>query len=104
MFNQALLGKWLWRFGTETELLWRRIIAMKYGCDQGGWCSKPVLGTYGVSLWKSIWKDWDSFRRFINFEVGDGSKVIFWHDVWCGVTPLKEVFPDLFSITCNHTA
>ena len=30
-FNQALLGKWLWRYGHETSHLWRRVIAMKYG-------------------------------------------------------------------------
>jgi hypothetical protein len=30
--------------------------------------------------------------------VGDGSKIIFWHDLWCGDTTLKEAFPALFSI------
>ena len=36
-FNQALLGKWLWRYGHETSRLWRRVIAMKYGEGKGGW-------------------------------------------------------------------
>ena len=35
-FNQALLGKWLWRYGHETSHLWRRVIAMKYGEGKGG--------------------------------------------------------------------
>ena len=34
----------------------------------------------------------------LSFEVGLGSKVCFWHDIWCAKQPLKHVFPSLFSI------
>ena len=37
MFNGALLGKWLWRYGHEREALWRRVIHCKYGSEVGGW-------------------------------------------------------------------
>ena len=30
-FNQALLWKWLWRFGHEVTHLWQRVISAKYG-------------------------------------------------------------------------
>ena len=30
-FNSALLGKWFWRYGLETDALWRRVIKSKYG-------------------------------------------------------------------------
>lgn len=33
MLQQALFGKWLWRFGPERDVLWRRVIEVKYGCD-----------------------------------------------------------------------
>ncbi len=33
LFNKALLGKWLWRFGSEESHLWRRVIAAKYGLE-----------------------------------------------------------------------
>ena len=56
---------------------------------------------YGVSLWKTISKGWDSFKRFISFEIGDGSKVSYGHDVWCGDRSLKEMYPDLFAISCS---
>ena len=35
-FNQALLGKWLRRYGHEVTHLWRRVISTKYGEGQGG--------------------------------------------------------------------
>jgi hypothetical protein len=41
---------------------------------------------------------WQNFRRFIKYDVGEGSKIRFWDDVWCGDRALKEEFPGLFSI------
>lgn len=35
-FNEALLGKWLWRLGLERDALWRRVKEVKYGCEWGG--------------------------------------------------------------------
>ena len=32
----------------------------------------------------------------MNFEVNNGSRVLFWYDVWCGDRPYKDQFPDLF--------
>jgi hypothetical protein len=30
--------------------------------------------------------------------VGDGTKISFWHDMWCGDMALKVAFPALFDI------
>jgi hypothetical protein len=38
------------------------------------------------------------FSRFIIYQVRDGTMIRFWHDLWCGDQPLKEYFPELFSI------
>ena len=51
LFNEALLGKWLWRFGMERAAFWRQVIAVKYGCELGSWCTN---GPHGVGLWKNI--------------------------------------------------
>uniref|UniRef100_A0A2N9JAL9 Reverse transcriptase domain-containing protein n=1 Tax=Fagus sylvatica TaxID=28930 RepID=A0A2N9JAL9_FAGSY len=104
IFNKALLGKWLWRFGNEREALWRLVIVAKYGDQHGGWSSGEVLGPNGVSLWKNIRKNWTTFSHFLNFEIGDGATVRFWTDRWCGTTSLKEAYPDLFRITRNKEA
>ena len=91
--------KWLWRYGTERDVLWRRVIEAKYGDGWGGWCTKPVSGTYGVIVWKSIRSGWLAFFNFLWYDVGDGTDVKFWEDVWCGVCSLKEVFPKLYGIS-----
>lgn len=32
---------------------------------------------------------------FLRYDVGDGTKLRFWHDLWQGETLLKERFPNL---------
>jgi hypothetical protein len=47
VFNRALLGKWLYKFGREETQLWRRVIAAKYGLEWGGWMTRNPKGTHG---------------------------------------------------------
>ena len=101
-FNVALLGKWLWRFGQESDALWHQVIEAKYGCDWGGWCFCPFSGPHGVSLWKNIRRGWPSLSRFFLYEIGDGSKVRFWLDRWCGSSPLADCYHDLYRICQNE--
>ena len=72
-FNEALLGKWLWRFGTEREALWRKVVMAKYGSMDGGWMSKVPTGPHGFGLLKFIRVRWDNFCKLLKFEVGDVS-------------------------------
>jgi len=51
-----------------------------------------------VGLWKNIRKGWEIFIGLFRFEVGDGARTKFWHDMWCGYIVLKEAFPVLFGI------
>jgi hypothetical protein len=100
-FNEALLGKWLWRF---EEAFWRQVVIEKYGSLGGGWMSKMPSGLYGIGLWKFIRDGWDKFSRFLKFEVGDGSQIRFWDDVWCLDESLKAAFMELYRITCVRDA
>jgi hypothetical protein len=97
-FNQALLGKWLWRFAHEEGAWWRSVVVAKYGSSRGGWRSCDITEPYGVGLWKYICKGWSIFGRYCRFNPGDGSKISFWEDVWCGENSLKDTFPSLFNI------
>jgi hypothetical protein len=104
LFNHALLGKWLWRFGREDNRLWQRVVAAKYGVEGGGWITKPSRDRHGCGLWKSIMMGWDDFRRYTSFEVGLGSKVLFWHDKWCTELPLKDMYSVIFACSNNKDA
>jgi hypothetical protein len=35
--------------------------------------------------------------RHASFEMGDGSKIKFWDDMWCGEMTLEEAFPNLYN-------
>lgn len=76
MFNKALLGKWIWRFLTEQNSLWRKIIKSKFGdlCwnrdgeergegtrRQVGWWKKVVEGVEGS---EGQWF-WDGIEQLI---------------------------------------
>jgi hypothetical protein len=66
--------------------------------------SKNPRGSHGVGLWKFISAGWDTFFRFVQFQVGDGSRTRFWDDVWCLDVPLKEAFPGLYHLACIKDA
>jgi hypothetical protein len=99
IFNKALLGKWLWRYSKESTSLWRQVIDSKYGGQGRDWCSNRVRSTHGISLWKHIRVGWDVFSNHISYKLGDGSRIRFWHDTWCGDLPLKQQFPILYLLT-----
>ena len=71
-FNQALLGKWLWRYRHEVSHLWRRVISTKYGEGQGSWSTKVCRRTHGCGLWHSINEGWESSSKQFSFVLGDG--------------------------------
>ena len=48
-----------------------------------------------MSLWKTI-SSGSTLSSYIQFEIGDGTRVRFWHDDWCGDNPLSVCFPKLF--------
>ena len=72
-----------------------------------------VWGVIGVTRRQGDPMEWDCGNvqggggmvlHHVHYEVGDGSKVLFWHDVWCGELPLKVLFPELFIIACGKDA
>jgi len=95
--NQSLLMKWLWRYNLETNALWRRFIHDKYGQDDQ-WCSNFVNCPFGVGVWRAIRSFWPLLAGNISFKVGNGRKILFWHDNWLGHGPLKVLLPNFYTI------
>ena len=51
-----------------------------------------------MGLWKGIRMDWDFVGSRISFLVGNGRRVRFWRDRWCGDSLLCVSFPSLFAL------
>ena len=84
------------------ESFWKLIISRKYGEEGGGWISREVREGYGVGFWKEIRKEGVLMFKNVSFTVGDGRRVKFWKDIWCGNIPLCEAFPSLFAFAVSR--
>ena len=71
---------------------------------RGGWRSCETREAYEVGLWKAISKMGHLVTPSFGFVVGDGKKVRFWKDKWCGTIPLCEAFPSLYALASYKEA
>ena len=104
ILNKALLCKWCWRFANERDSLWRKVIRSKFGEGYGGWCSGDINGGFGVGLWKEIKKEWSQLTQYTYLALGNGRRISFWKDGWCGEEALSLMFPNLFRLTAQKNA
>ena len=85
VLNKVLFVRWSWRLTSKGKPLWKKVIIGKYGVEEGGWCSLEV-------------REGHDFRSKISYVVGNGRRIRFWKDIWCGGIPLRTSFPSLFTI------
>ena len=104
LLNKALLGKWIWRFACDKKNLWKQVILAKYGQEGLGWRTKKANGAFGVGVWKEILKETDWCWENMVLTVGNGTKIRFWTDHWCGRTTLSQSFPHLFAMAVHRNA
>ncbi|GJV24060.1 RNA-directed DNA polymerase, eukaryota, reverse transcriptase zinc-binding domain protein [Tanacetum coccineum] len=104
-FNLALLHKWRWRFHSDRDSLWSKIIRVLHGSEGGfdpngcafnGIWSK-IVGTSNYLHTSSILPV-DSIR----YQVGCGSTIRFWKDTWLGSSPLQFRYNRLFRLDRNE--
>ena len=96
----ALLGKWLWRIGDDSQGLWNQVISSKSDISREGWLVHYPLPPFSA-LRKGILAAKELFRRQVRFRVGKGDKIRFWTDLWVG-DPLSSAFPELLNCARNQ--
>ncbi|GJY51581.1 RNA-directed DNA polymerase, eukaryota, reverse transcriptase zinc-binding domain protein [Tanacetum coccineum] len=96
--NLSLLGKWKWRFLSETDSLWRKVIISFYGND-GGFgsldASNGLQGTWcNIINAVSNIEDVDaSFKSSFILKISNGRNTSFWkdpYDRWCFLNGVWE--------------
>jgi hypothetical protein len=71
----------------------------KYMGDSGIYFTKHRNGD--SPPWSDILHTRDIYLRVRKMSVGNGCITSLWGDAWCGHSPLKDKFPDLYNI-CNE--
>ncbi|XP_021980836.1 uncharacterized protein LOC110876986 [Helianthus annuus] len=101
--NRSLLLKWAWRYKTEKDSLWVKVISAVHN-DRMSWDLLPIVASLG-GVWKNITKvvacpivAGDKLRNFMRGNVGDGFGICFWLDPWLCNNALKDCFPNLFRL------
>ncbi|GJS82399.1 hypothetical protein Tco_0748940 [Tanacetum coccineum] len=97
--NRALLVKWAWRFISNDNSLWYRVISAIHGP------SVQVRSPTPCSPWYSIVREIQNLKNkgvdllsHCKKRVGNGMHTKFWHDIWIGDQKLCCVFPRLFAL------
>ncbi|XP_071694498.1 uncharacterized protein [Rutidosis leptorrhynchoides] len=109
--NLALLDKWWWRFKTETNCLWFKIIRSIHGIDSGLRSGDGLAHLPSLSIWHNIIivgnqiEDLKvpficSFKK----SIGNGRSSSFWNEIWCGSDCFKNLFPRLYRLETNKEA
>ncbi|GKD96154.1 RNA-directed DNA polymerase, eukaryota, reverse transcriptase zinc-binding domain protein, partial [Tanacetum coccineum] len=98
--NRALMCKWIWRFISQKNSLWARVISAIHGSD--GKIGHNITQNY-PSIWLCIVQEIEKLKvrgidilSFIKPICGDGSNTSFWSDAWRGAGKLKDLAPRLF--------
>ncbi|XP_071704978.1 uncharacterized protein [Rutidosis leptorrhynchoides] len=99
------MGKWWWRFKTNSNLLWVKIICSIYGSGGGLGNTNNFHLSSGGSTWSNIIKagrliDSEGIAFSTSFvrSVGNGRLINFWSDIWIGSSCLKDSYSRLFAL------
>nr|GEW61420.1 RNA-directed DNA polymerase, eukaryota, reverse transcriptase zinc-binding domain protein [Tanacetum cinerariifolium] len=100
--NRALMMKWVWRFYSQKESLWARVIKDIYG-DNGQ--VEKVSKAGSRSCWRNIVNEVRILSNqgikvldYMQIKLGNGESMAFWDDNWIGGKVLKYSFPRVYAL------
>jgi hypothetical protein len=94
-FNLCLLSSWINKYHLDDNKIWKMIIDHKYDL------SPSILHanhTHYSPFWKGVMWAASSAKVGYNWNIGNGTKVLFWEDIWLGNCSLDILFWDLYVI------
>ena len=108
--NLILLFKWWWRFSDSNDMLWKRILTSVYGI-KGLKASSETFSRIKEGTWSQLMSNDPDTRKIRSIveqgmiiRLGNGNSVLFWHDQWCEIGPLKRTFPRLFALSLQKNS
>ncbi|KAJ0435664.1 putative RNA-directed DNA polymerase [Helianthus annuus] len=101
--NLAMLAKWWWRFKTEPESLWRKVIWSIHNSERA-W--NPIPGKMTISgPWKQVFKVSRDMEKYglnladcFRATPGEGAEISFWKERWIEGGSLQARYPNLFEL------
>ncbi|GKA23216.1 RNA-directed DNA polymerase, eukaryota [Tanacetum coccineum] len=103
--NRALLFRWVWRFVSQDNSLWCRVISSIHGS-----CF-PQSSPQSSSVWCSIVREIHKLKlqgvdllSYVRVRVGNGLKTKFWKDPWIDDSLLCHRFPRVYNLEDNRDA
>ncbi|XP_021721054.1 uncharacterized protein LOC110688597 [Chenopodium quinoa] len=80
IFNEALLGKQLWRLATNEHSLFSRILKAKYYPRTS--IFEAALGPISSYSWQSLWGSKALVNEGMLWRVGNGRRINIWNNPW----------------------
>ena len=78
------------------EGVWQELLRNKYVKDKT--LSQVQAKPMDSQFWKGLMSVKDDFFKRGKFELGAGTNISFWDDVWLGDAPLSQQYPSLYNI------
>ena len=88
--NQVLLAKLNWRFRTEKDAVWAKVLRSKY-CTSRRLHARAKDKLPCSRVWKAIQKGSEVFHKGTRWILGQNSSLSIWHDKWFVEAPLRAL-------------